>query len=210
MSLTINLGYLPQIWQSPSCGGIINNCYLCVNVVNCLLKELLVRLASDSWRLSIVDRSMTLSGFLGPLCGIYIYISVKLFGAHQGSDSVLMFIQTNRYNRSIASEFFFYWTKPAMCKHALYRHSIKKKKKNSKTVHVSQGDAIKLLCPCCSELNGFVALGRSYHRHLNPQALIKLAASNLSGLSVSLITPQRSRGLTLMDWVGLLIKSSWF
>lgn len=65
------------------------------------------------------------------------------------------------------------------------------------------------LCPCYSELN-VESVGRSYHNHLNPQALIKLPAFNLSCLSAGLIISRGSGGLTLMDWLFLHIQTSPF
>ncbi len=46
--------------------------FFCVNVVSCSVKELLVRLASDSWRQGIVDKFMTLSYVLS-ISGIYSF-----------------------------------------------------------------------------------------------------------------------------------------
>lgn len=96
---------------------------------------------------------MCISYWNHDLIPIHIYISVKLFGAHQGSDSALMFIQMNRTNRSIATEFVLIEPNLLSVNMPFTDTQLQKKKKISKIEHVSKGDAITLLCPCCSELN---------------------------------------------------------
>ncbi len=57
VSLTINLGYLPQIWQSPSWVGIINKCSFVLMLQAVLWK----RLASDWLALGIWSTNILLS-----------------------------------------------------------------------------------------------------------------------------------------------------
>ncbi len=78
MSLTINLGYLPQNWQSPSWAGINNKSSFVLMLQAVLWKSWLVRLASDWLALGSDLRTN-----FGPLCGI------RLLVFQQCSDRIL-------------------------------------------------------------------------------------------------------------------------